>query len=173
MCEKKMKKYRIAVVVILLFACILEGCGNKRKVIVPYLGSDATISTSCTIDILDSWTPFMTNPYLWCYDENPLFMFGIATEKFESLENFQNDFLKVVGPSWEIKESPNIFSIKDSQFDYIVYAEYGDDRIVDFLMLDDNGLVWYIEFNYVEDADNVDAIIEQAKKMIFSFDFSA
>lgn len=165
-------KYGIAVMMILLAIFILEGCSNKKSVIVPYLGSDTRISTSCTIDILNSWTPFMTNSYLWCYDENPLFIIGIETKKFESLETFQNEFLKVVGFSWEIKEPSNRFTIEASQFDYIIYAEYGNDRIVDFLMLDDNDLVWYIEFNYVENADNVDAIIEEAKQMIFSFQFS-
>lgn len=176
---KHIRKYGMIAAGFLLLACILVGCSEKKEEVfpsttmdIPYIGSDPEITTSCTIDIVNSWTAFMDNPYIWVCDQNQYFVFGVTSKTFESFDKFQSDFLETAGSGWSIKEAPSIFSIKNSQFDYVLYAEYNKDRIVNFLMLDDNGLVWYIEFCYVQDADNADEIIDQAKQMIFSFNFT-
>ncbi len=126
------------------------------------------MSKSITVNIFDSWMPFMTNPYLWYYVENDSYKLSIECAEFSSLEDYKQKLLKTAGDVWEIKESPDVFSITDTQYDYVIYAEYGDDRIVHFIMLDDHNLAWHVELGYTQNNDEFSRAMEQAKEMIFS-----
>jgi len=79
--------------------------------------------------------------------------------------------LKCAGLSWEIKEFPSAFTEEGLAADFTIYAEHGNNRIIEFFFLDkEKEWVFQVEFNYVKDIDQLDSLISQAKRMINSFE---
>ncbi len=80
-------------------------------------------------EIANPWIPFMDNPNSWDNTDNNSGI-SVSCRKFTSIQAYKDKYHNLLGEAWTFSGVPQEFLSVFKSYDYLLYAEYNDNRVI-------------------------------------------
>ena len=159
-----MKREKAIVIITAILVCItlvlflvsMLGVGKSNAVIgngmnqTVLLNENEAYLVKYQFDVADQWIPFMDNPNTLDNTENNSCI-SLGCKKFISIEEYKERMLHTLGEGWTFTDVPQEISSVLRSYEYLLYAEYNDDRIIYIIATnEDKSIAAYVEFSYLQ-----------------------
>ena len=120
-------------------------------------------------EVGDPWIPFMDNPNTWDNTENSLGI-SVMCSKFISIRTYKERMQQILGEGWTFSDVPQEIFIELSSYEYLLYAEYNDDRTLIMITTNkDKSIAACVEFCYLQSEYQSNEKLKEALRMMNSF----